>query len=278
VTSSICIRIENLHHHYEEDIAALNGVDIEIADNAYLAIIGQNGSGKTTLVKHFNGLLKPAAGRVWVYGTDTDKVTVGKLAHTVGYAFQNPDHQIFCATTREEIAFGPRNLGLDAAEVQARTEETLQAFGLLDYADIPPAALGFGLRRKVSIAAVYAMHSRILILDEPVAGLDARSAHELLALVGGLHAKGHTIIVVTHNMRLVAERAQQTLVMQDGRVLAYGPTRQVLCRIEELRRAKIAPPQVTQLGHRLTKWGFADDILTVDEFCGEYSRLLERGR
>jgi len=116
VTSSICIRTEGLHYHYEGDIAALNGVDIEIANNAYLAIIGQNGSGKTTLVKHFNGLLKPVAGRVWVYGTDTDEVTVGKLAHTVGYAFQNPDHQIFCATTREEIGFGPRNRLWPAAQ------------------------------------------------------------------------------------------------------------------------------------------------------------------
>ena len=278
MTSSICIRTEDLHYHYEGDIAALNGVNIEIADNDYLAIIGQNGSGKTTLVKHFNGLLKPVAGRVWVYGTDTEKATVGKLAHTVGYAFQNPDHQIFCATTREEIGFGPRNLGLDAAEVQARTEETLQAFGLLDYADAPPAVLGFGLRRKVSIAAVYAMHPRILILDEPVAGLDARSARELLALVAELHVKGHTIILVTHNMRLVAERAQQTLVMQDGRVLAYGPTRQVLRRIEALRQAKIAPPQVTQLGRRLAKQGFGDGILTVNEFCGEYGRIRGGGR
>ena len=272
------IRVEQLVYHYEESIPALNGVDLEIGSNAFLAIVGQNGSGKTTLVKHFNGLLKPTSGRVYIGELETSRASVGELARTVGYVFQNPDHQIFCPTVREEIAFGPRNLGLGSDEIAHRVEEALQLFGLGYHANLPPAVLGFGLRRKVSIAAVYAMHPRILILDEPVAGLDARSARELLALVGELHAKGHTIIVVTHNMRLVAEYAEQTLVMQDGRVLAYGPTRQVLCRIEALHRAKIAPPQVTQLGRRLAEQGFGDDILTVDEFCGEYGRIRGGGR
>lgn len=269
------IRVEELTFHYDEEIPALNGVTVEIPDNAYLAIIGQNGSGKTTLVKHLNGLLKPTTGRVWVYGQDTRTTPVGQLAKIVGYVFQNPDHQIFCPSTREEISFGPRNLGLDGATVRARTEEALEVFGLAPYADIPPAVLGFGLRRKVSVASVYAMRPRVLILDEPTMGLDWRSACELMRLMDELHQQGHTIILVSHDMRIVAEHAPETLVMHEGRVLAQGPTREVFQRIEDLCRAQITPPQVTQLGQRLGDWGLRQDLLTIDEFVEAYGRLRE---
>ena len=268
-----CVRIERLHYHYDAEVPALNGVDLEIYDNAYLAIVGQNGSGKTTLVKHLNGLLKPVAGRVWVYGRDTTAVSVGELAHTVGYVFQNPDHQIFCPTTREEISFGPRNLGLVPAEVRERADEALSAFGLLPYADIPPAVLGYGLRRKVSIAAVYAMRPRLFILDEPTAGLDWRSARELLRRIALLHDQGHTIILVTHDMHLAAECAREMLVMHEGRVLARGSVREVFGRVEELQRAQITPPQVTRLARRLAHWGLPENLLTVDEFCQAYALL-----
>lgn len=275
-TSPPCIRVEELFFEYAGDLAALNGVDLEIAENAYVAIVGQNGSGKTTLVKHFIGLLRPSSGRVWVYGRETTSVSVGELARTVGYAFQNPDHQIFCPTTREELAFGPRNLGLGAREVAERTEDALTAFGLLPYADLPPAVLGYGLRRKISIAAVYTMRPRILILDEPTTGLDGRSAHELLALLGGLYAQGHTILLVTHDMRLVAEYARETLVMHEGRVLAYGPTRHVFGLAEELSRAQLIPPQVTRLGEALRPY-LRETVLTVPEFCQAFVRAREAG-
>ena len=273
------IHIEELTFHYDEEIPALNGVTLEIPDNAYLAIVGQNGSGKTTLVKHMNGLLKPTTGRVWVYGQDTRTTPVGQLAKIVGYVFQNPDHQIFCATTREEISFGPRNLGLDAATVRARTEEALELFGLTPYAETPPAVLGFGLRRKVSVASVYAMRPRVLILDEPTMGLDWRSACELMRLLDELHHQGHTIILVSHDMRIVAEHAPEMLVMHEGRILAQGPTREVFQRAEDLDRAQIAPPQITQLGQRLSAWGLPRDLLTVGEFVEAYERLrIDRSR
>ncbi len=270
-----CIRIEDLHYRYEADIPALNGVTLEIAENAYLGIVGQNGSGKTTLVKHLNGLLKPTSGRVWVYGVDTATVSPSALARTVGYVFQNPDHQIFCPSTEEEVSFGPRNLGLGPDEVRARTEEALRAFGLMEHAQTPPAVLGFGLRRLVSLAAVYAMRPRVLILDEPTCGLDWRSAQELLRLVDQLHAAGHTILLVSHDMRLIAEHARQVLVMHEGRVLAYGPTREVFQRVEELRTAQVAPPQVMQLAARLARYGVAADALSVPEFCAAYHRARQ---
>ncbi|MCD6518694.1 MAG: ATP-binding cassette domain-containing protein [Anaerolineae bacterium] len=270
-----CIRTEGLIYRYEPGYPALNGIDLEIPEHAYLGIIGQNGSGKTTLVKHFNGLLKPTAGEVWVYGRATSSRPVSELARTVGYVFQNPDHQIFGATTREEISFGPRNLGLSEAEVEERTEEALAAFDLEAYAELPPAVLGFGLRRKVSVAAVYAMRPPILILDEPTSGLDWRSARELMALVDRLHAQGHTIILISHDMRLIAQHTQQTLVLQEGRVLLYGSTREVFQQHEVLQQAQITPPQINQLASRLADCGLPQDVLTVAEFCQAYNRLKE---
>ena len=261
------IRVEGLHYHYDDETPALNGVDLTLPDNAFLAIIGQNGSGKTTLVKHLNGLLRPIAGDVWVDGVNTRAATVGQLARTVGYVFQNPDHQIFCATTREELAFGPRNLGLPGDEVHSRAEEALAAFGLTPYAEMPPAVLGYGLRRKVGIAAVYAMRPRVFILDEPTAGLDWRSAQEVMAHLRALWQQGHTIILVSHDMRLVAEHAAQTLVMEQGRVLASGPTHAVLAQDDVLRQAQIRPPQVRQLALRLRDLGVSPETLSVEAFA-----------
>ncbi|MEA3407101.1 MAG: energy-coupling factor transporter ATPase [Chloroflexota bacterium] len=269
------IRTQDLWYEYDATIPALNGVDLSIPDNAYLAVVGQNGSGKTTLVKHFNGLLKPTRGEVWVYGRSTESATVGELAHQVGYVFQNPDHQIFCATTWEEIAFGPRNLGLAPETVRARVSEALETFSLTPYAETPPAVLGYGLRRKVSIAAVYAMRPQILILDEPSIGLDWRSTQELMARVDELHDQGHTIILVTHDMRLVAEYTRQTLVMHEGGVLTYGPTEVVLCQTEQLKQAQIAPPQIARLAGRLTDLGFNGQALSVEGFCVAYGELWE---
>lgn len=272
--SDALVRIVALHHRYEEDIPALSGVDLEIPDNAFLAIVGQNGSGKTTLVKHLNGLLKPTSGRVLVDGVDTATAGVARLARTVGFVFQNPDHQIFGATAREEVAFGLRNLGLGPEVVRERTEETLAAFDLTPYAETPPAVLGFGLRRKVAVASVYAMRPRILVLDEPTTGLDWRSARDLLARLVRMHERGHTILLVTHDMRIVAEYAPHTLVMHAGRVLAYGPTREVFASAD-LEAARLRAPQVTRLAGRLAEWGVEGSVLTVDEFCGAFRRVLE---
>ncbi|MFO7917610.1 MAG: ATP-binding cassette domain-containing protein [Anaerolineae bacterium] len=275
MSDSPCLRTRDLWYEYDTAIPALNGVDLSIPDNAYLAIVGQNGSGKTTLVKHFNGLLKPTRGEVWIYDRSTESATVGELAHQVGYVFQNPDHQIFCATTREEIGFGPRNLGLTPEAVRARVDDALETFALTPYADTPPAVLGYGLRRKVSIAAVYAMRPKIFILDEPSIGLDWRSAQELMVLVDNLHAQGHTIILVSHDMRLVAEYTRQMLVMHEGEVLTYGPTEAVLCRTEQLEQAQIAPPQINRLARRLSDLGFDGRTLSVEAFCAAFGELWE---
>ena len=271
--SKSSLSTENLWYQYSDEIVALRGISIEIPQGAFVAVLGQNGSGKTTLIKHFNGLLRPTSGRVLVGDQDARQRTIGQLAQSVGYVFQNPDHQIFCDTTREELAFGPRNLGLSPGAVEQRTDETLTLFGLTEHADEPPALLGFGLRRKISIAAVYAMRPEILILDEPTAGLDWKSTLDLIRLLQDLHREGHTILLVTHDMKVAAAFTELTLVLRDGQVLLYEETRAVFGQTETLRQTQIEPPQITKLANRLRPQGMPEGILTVQECFDAYSRL-----
>ncbi len=268
--------MRDLWFAYEEGPSVLQGVSMEIKRGDFVALIGQNGSGKTSLAKHFNGLLRPTQGSVLLYGEDSRERSVAQLARTVGYVFQNPDHQIFSATTREEIAFGPRNIGLEESEVQHRTEQALEYFDLTAYADYQPAVLGFGLRRKVSIAAVYAMRTEVLILDEPTAGLDWKSTHELMQHTGDLHQKGHTIILITHDMRLVAQYAPHCMVLRDGNLMASGDTRAIFEQAELLRETHIELPQICQLARRLEHFNLKESILTVGEFLEVYDNLVER--
>jgi energy-coupling factor transport system ATP-binding protein len=268
-----CISVENLWFQYAEDIVALKGIDLEIPRGAFVAVLGQNGSGKTTLVKQFNGLLKPTKGRVSINGQDTSGSSIGQLARSVGYVFQNPDHQLFSATVREEIEFGPTNLDLSSEEVKQRTEETLEYFGLTKHADEPPALLGFGLRRKVSIAAIYSMRPEIFILDEPTTGLDWRSALEMIRLVQDLHRAGHTILLVTHDMKIAAMFTELTLVLRDGQVLLLDDTRSAFRQIDVLRETQIEPPQITELGNRMQPLGMPEGVLSVEECFEAYSQL-----
>ncbi len=274
----MCLEATDLWFAYEEGPSVLKGISLEIKVGDFVALIGQNGSGKTTLAKHFNGLLRPSRGRVLLYGEDNREHPVAHLARTVGYVFQNPDHQIFSATTREEIAFGPRNIGLEESEVQQRTEQALEYFDLTAYADHQPAILGFGLRRKVSIAAVYAMRTDVLILDEPTAGLDWKSTHELMQRIVALHRTGHTIILITHDMRLVAEYAPRCLVLRDGNILADDDTREIFRQADLLRETHIELPQICRLARRLEPFNPGRNILTVAEFLEGYGNLAERMR
>ena len=264
------IQVRDLWYQYTGEIVALKGVSLDIKDGDFVAVIGQNGSGKTTLVKHFNGLHKPTKGQVIVGGRDTKDLSVGELARTVGFVFQNPDHQIFCATTREEITFGPRNLGLEGDELEDRVEEALAYFGLTEHADSPPAVLGFGTRRKISIAAVYAMRPRVFVLDEPTTGLDWKSAMALMRVIQAMNETGHTIILVTHDMKVVCQFARSSLVLCDGQVLTYDDTRTVFKHSEVLKDTQIEPPQITELAKRMVPFGMSDDVLTVDEFYAVY--------
>ncbi len=255
----------------------LRGVNVRIEVGEFIALIGQNGAGKTTLAKHFNGLLKPSSGTVRVLGRDTRTAPVADLARSVGYVYQNPDHQIFAQRVRAEAAFGPRNLGLSQAEVDRRVDEALVLVGLQDLADEFAFSLGRGQRQKLAVASVLAMEPPILVVDEPTTGLDQAGARGILDLLSRWNADGRTIVTITHDMTLVAERVPRTIVVNDGRILADGPTRQVLSDTALLRTAYLRPPQATRIAQRLSDLGVAGDTLTVTELYTQVSRLLGRG-
>ena len=262
----LALRVEQLGFAYNGS-PALVDINLAIRPGEFVAIVGQNGSGKTTLVKHFNGLLKPTAGRVWVGERDTAQVTVAELARDVGYVFQNPDHQINQPTVRAEVEFGLRCFGFAEVEIKPRVDETLAAFGLAAYAGRPPAVLGFGLRRKIALASVCVMRPPVLILDEPTGGLEARAADEIMELAVALHAAGHTILLVSHDMRRVAACAERCLVLHRGRLLCDAVTREVFADLALLAQACLTPPPVTQLGQAL-QLGVP---LTVAEFYDRYA-------
>ncbi len=266
----VSLQTLDLTFSYLPGSPVLRGINLDIEAGTFTAVIGQNGSGKTTLMKHFNGLLRPASGQVLVDGEDISRRPVSELAHRVGYIFQNPDHQIFSASTREEVAFGLRNLGLSEEKVQALTGQTLEEFHLLPHADRQPATLSFGLRRKVSIAAVFAMQPGLLILDEPTSGLDWKSTQELLALLHARNRQGTTILFITHDLRLVADAIPHCLAMSAGHITAHGATREVLANPATNGALKNGLPPVNQLAASLKDQGFPANVFTVEDFTTAY--------
>ena len=247
----LILAVVDLSFAYAGRPPALSHVDLRIEPGEILALVGQNGAGKTTLAKHFNGLLRPSSGSVWVGGRDASELSIGELAQHVGFVFQNPDHQIFAGTIREEIAFGPRNLGLTEAQVSARVVEVIEAFELGPHASLPPATLGYGLRRKVALASVFAMHPQALVLDEPTTGLDRKSVTELMMRLERFARDGGTAVVITHDVRLVADHIPMCAVLQAGRLVAYGKTRDLLTQDDLMAATGLELPPVGQLGRRL---------------------------
>src|SRR5215218_3049813 len=210
------IRVEQLEHVYPNGARALRGVSLEIQPGEFVGVIGQNGSGKTTLVKHFNGLLKPTSGRVVVRGRDTRKAYTSDLARSVGYVFQNPDHQIFSRTVRDELAFGPRNLKMDPATLTRNVDEAIDVMGLQGLEDKHPFLLSRGQRQRLAIAAVLAMKTEVLILDEPTGGQDREQVQRLEAALLELNRTGHTVLLVTHDLEVLAEVTRRAVAVFQG--------------------------------------------------------------
>ncbi|MFT5193542.1 MAG: energy-coupling factor transporter ATP-binding protein EcfA2 [Cellvibrionaceae bacterium] len=258
--------IQDLAFHYSGGSAALKDVSLQIHEGDFVAVLGQNGSGKTTLVKHLNGLLRPSHGRVWFNQKDVSTLSIAELARSIGFVFQNPDHMIFSPTVREEIAAGPQYLGLSDELIGERVEQMLTLFDLHQYADLQPALLSFGLRRKVSVAAVVAMQTTVLILDEPTSGLDQRSTAEMMKLLGQLHQQGRTIIMITHDMNVVAEHIPSVVLMHAGQNIFGGTTENLFAQPGLLQKTGLDRPQITELGQRLKVDGI---LLTVDAFMNQ---------
>lgn len=260
------VRVENLSFAYEPDKYTLKNINLNVAPNEYLALIGQNGAGKSTLLKNITGLLKPTKGRILVKGQPTAQMSVAQLSTHIGLVLQNPDQQLFASTVWEEVAFGPKNLGLPKEEIQERVESALEWVGLGHWAQEFPPALPKGDRAKVVLASVLAMRPEIIILDEPTNGQDYKGTRQIMELTRRLHEAGHTIILVTHQMSLVAEYTQRTVILHQGEIMLDGPTREVFSHFDCLHKANIIPPQITQLGHRLSQQlPLSEVFLTVEE-------------
>lgn len=248
------IAVEDLEFQYPppRQIRALKGISLHVDAGEFLAIVGQNGSGKTSLARCMSGYLQPTRGQVSVAGEEVRRLPPSQRARYVGYVFQNPDHQLFRESVRDEVGFGLRNIGLAESEVDREAEAALSPLELWDKRDWHPFRLSKGDRQRLAIAAILVLRPRVLIVDEPTTGQDPQKAREIMDLLTVLNReRGTTIVTITHAMELVAEYARRVVVMHDGRVLVDGSPREVFRQADLLRVTNIAPPPVCQLSAQL---------------------------
>ena len=268
------IRVDNLTHTYGVGTpfqrSAVEGLSLDIRRGEFLGIIGHTGSGKSTLIQHLNGLLKPSSGTIYLDGADiwAEPKKIRSVRFRVGLVFQYPEYQLFEDTVRKDIAFGPKNMGLDAREVERRVLAALSAVGLDESVlDKSPFALSGGQKRRVAIAGVMAMEPEVLILDEPTAGLDPRGRESILQMLREYHERrGSTVVLVSHSMEEIARNAQRIIVLSGGGVCMEGTPAEVFARADELEAVGLDVPQSTKIAAALRRRGMAVEgsIFTVD--------------
>jgi len=269
------VEVDKLYYSYPDGTPALEDISLSMETGEMIALIGQNGSGKTTLSKCLNGLLLPSSGSVTVAGFDSKKTAIADMVKRVGYVFQNPDHQLFNATCRDEIAYGPRNIGIPEPEVAERVEEARKVVGLPS-SDLEehPFFLTKGLRQRVAIAAILALRPKVIIVDEPTTGQDARQSVEIMEFLTGLNQElGHTVVIVTHDMDIVARFAKRLLVMADRRLVADGSPAEIFGNQKVMDKASIAPPQITRLAAELGELGIPRGILSLEDMINAFEGI-----
>lgn len=245
------IRFDHVSAAYAAQTPVVRDADFTIEDGEFVAFVGTNGAGKSTTMRLCNGLLKPTEGRVLVDGTPTTELRTSELARRVGFLFQNPDRQICCKTVREELAFGFRAQGALTDEARARVDATIERFGF--DASAEPYLLNRGTRQLLALASIVVMEPDTIILDEPTTGLDFRECEKVMGVIADLHARGTTVVMVCHDMEVVADYAERVIVMASGEVVASGPTFEVLRRRDVLERAGLVAPQIVDVSMRLVE-------------------------
>ena len=255
---------------------AIDGVDIDIPQGSFVAVLGHNGSGKSTLAKHMNAILVPTDGTMWVDGKDTkDLEKLWEIRQSAGMVFQNPDNQIIGTVVEEDVGFGPENLGVPTKEIWTRVEDSLRAVGMLDRRKDSPNKLSGGQKQRVAIAGVIAMEPKCIVLDEPTAMLDPNGRKEVIHAVEKLRReKNVTVILITHYMEEVVD-ADQVFVMDDGRIVMHGTPREIFSRVDELKKYRMDVPQVTMLADELIRRGvdLPKGILRREELVEALCRL-----
>ncbi|MGH4120638.1 energy-coupling factor transporter ATPase [Clostridium sp.] len=279
------IKIENLTHIYMPktpfEKKAIDNISVEIKQGEFVALIGHTGSGKSTLIQHINGLLKPTSGTIIIDELDITmkKAKLTDIRKKVGLVFQYPEYQLFEETIEKDIAFGPHNLGLNNDEIDKRVQRAMKTVGLdyEEYKDKSPFEISGGQKRRVAIAGVVAMQPKILILDEPTAGLDPKGRDDILNKIVELYKQQDmTIILVSHSMEDVAKVANRIIVMDEGTCILDGTPEKIFKEIETLERVGLAVPQVTYLIRELRSKGFnvSEDTFTVEKAKHELLRVL----
>jgi len=259
------IVVEGISFTYPGNVQALRNVSLTVKDGEFVAIMGQNGAGKTTLVKHFNGLLKPSSGSVRIDGVDTTKTSIASLSRNVGFVFQNPDHQLFSETVKQEIGFALKNFGFDEETIQKQITWALNLLSLTQYRETSPFMLSGGERKRVALASVLAWDPKILILDEPTIGQDHEQKEILRQFIVQLQTQGKTIVIVTHDVEFVAECNPRVVLMKEGRIVADGEGKEILTNLDALAQSSIVLPQVAQIFTQLTALGFPKNVIDIYE-------------
>lgn len=247
------IEFENVSASYDGELPILRDVGFRIPDGDFVAFVGTNGAGKSTTMRLVNGLLKPSSGQVLIDGVPTTQLRTSQLAAKVGFLFQNPDRQICCSTVREELLFGFRAQGRADAEAQAKVDAMIERFGF--DGDAEPFLLNRGTRQLLALASIIVMEPPVVVLDEPTTGLDFRECAKVMDVIAELNAHGTTVIMVCHDMEVVADYARRVIAMTAGQVVADGETFAVLRNRDVLARTHLLPPQVVDVALRLAEDG-----------------------
>ena len=272
------IRAENLRHVYKtptREKVALDGINFSIDEGEFIAIIGTNGSGKSTLAKHFNALLLPSDGKIFVTGLDTsEEKNLWQVRENVGMVFQNPDNEIVAAVVEDDVAFGCENLGVETDEIKRRVDYALDVVNMSAYKKFSPSKLSGGQKQRIAIAGVLAMQTKIIVFDEATAMLDPAGRREILDTVRRLHAQGLTIIYITHFMEEVIF-ADRIFLMEEGKILKIGTPRQIFSEVTEIKRLGLDVPVAVELAERLRRRGFKlpKNILTDADFVNALKEM-----
>jgi len=275
--SEVHLSTKNLSYTYPDGTHALKNINMEIYKGQKVAIMGPNGAGKSTLFSHFNGLTEPTSGHVEVDGKAIkyDRDTLLEVRQKVGIVFQDPNDQLFAPTVKEDVAFGPMNLGLDYEEVEKRVSEALTMVGMEQYMDKTPHHLSGGQQKRVAIAGIIAMRPEIMILDEPTAGLDPEGVEKVLSIINELNNEGMSIVISSHDIEMVNEFAEKIFVLNEGEILESGDKNEIFSNKELLKTAHLKAPITTEILYTLKEKGYNVDTtkISIDEVVEEIIKI-----